>query len=783
MRFHLRSFLLTFLCVQTTYSQTNNSLASSDPIDSNYESISITSNDIINTTITLTSTREDANLSLFSSSCITPPTTNEIYSSKDCDSGSNTPTSTFTNISANTPIIISTSNLLITSSISRRKLDASYLIQSGDINLGRRTDPFPHIFDEINTFSDVTNNVSEPLDDNQNIESLPHLKPDDTQLLDSDKESSPSNHSANTFLSFDEWKKAKVDQDLVLKEAKLLRTREPGSLASTSNDGKNYGIGEEAEIDLGFLTSNKLLDDTDEKNTEDSEELEGKIYKDKFNFASFDCAATIVKTNSEASGATSILFENKDTYLLNPCSANNKFVVIELCQDILVEEIVLGNFEFFSSTFHNIRFLVSDTFPPKSGKNGWIVLGEFEAENSRNLQKFTIDKPQIWARFLKIEILSHYDNEFYCPISLVRTHGKTMMDELKMSNNQNQINKEQGDSKRLEETVNAELSVKENNMHIDDGTINYYGKQNGCGSNKNVFAVPKISNDSNSNSNISSCQKQQFLRFETFLNTYNIDNKFCDQTCERNITSTSTVATTALTEESVFQNIIKRLNILEKNSTLSALYIEEQSQLLFKAFEQLEKSYTSKLGSTIESFNKTLLKDLNSLKVFATDLKDLSVRLLEEQKLANLQSLTENHVRLESLENDLSSIKRITYILMLVLLALVSYILLSKDTAWDEATNDDEWLHSNFTSGPKILKKSKSKQLFTVHSFPTDFAELTSLTSSNYEKSIPDNSSLPEFHPNKSPKPWSLNNLSDTDMDEMSGFSSGVDFQKGKLAE
>ena len=76
-------------------------------------------------------------------------------------------------------------------------------------------------------------------------------------------------------------------------------------------------------------------------------EADGKVYKDKFNFASVDCAATIMKTNAQAKGASAILKENKDSYLLNECSVKHKYVIIELCQDILVDLVVIGNFEFF----------------------------------------------------------------------------------------------------------------------------------------------------------------------------------------------------------------------------------------------------------------------------------------------------------------------------------------------------------------------------------------------------------------------------------------------------
>ena len=114
-------------------------------------------------------------------------------------------------------------------------------------------------------------------------------------------------------------------------------------------------------------------------------ELEGRVYKEKFNFASLDCAATIIKTNSEASAAGSILVENKDKYLLNVCSAPNQFVIIELCEDILVEEVVMANFEYFSSTFKDIRLSVADGYPASETKNGWVVLGDFLAENTRRL--------------------------------------------------------------------------------------------------------------------------------------------------------------------------------------------------------------------------------------------------------------------------------------------------------------------------------------------------------------------------------------------------------------
>jgi len=37
----------------------------------------------------------------------------------------------------------------------------------------------------------------------------------------------------------------------------------------------------------------------------------------------------------------------------------------------------------------------------------------------------------VWARYLKVEHLTQYGNEFYCPVTLLRLHQATMMEELK----------------------------------------------------------------------------------------------------------------------------------------------------------------------------------------------------------------------------------------------------------------------------------------------------------------------------------------------------------------
>ncbi len=157
----------------------------------------------------------------------------------------------------------------------------------------------------------------------------------------------------------------------------------------------------------------------------------GKTCKERYSYSSFDGGATVLKTNKGVKNAKAILVENKDSYMLLECGTQNKYVIVELSDDILVDTVVLANFEFFSSMIRKFRISVSDRYPVKTEK--WKDLGTFEARNSRDIQPFLVEHPQIWAKYIRIEFLSQYGNEFYCPISLLRVHGTRMLDSWKES--------------------------------------------------------------------------------------------------------------------------------------------------------------------------------------------------------------------------------------------------------------------------------------------------------------------------------------------------------------
>ena len=293
------------------------------------------------------------------------------------------------------------------------------------------------------------------------------------------------------FLSFEEWKKQNLAKAGQSAENWGVRAGDVGHEPRRRPGGINNALdslGEDIEIEIdfgGFVNpATSMPTGPPSKNTaKDYEFVEtdghvegttleepsggrrrskdaGKTCMERSNYASFDCAATVLKTNAECKGPNAVLVENKDSYMLNLCSAKNKFFIVELCDDILIDTVVLANFEFFSSMFRTFRVSVSDRYPVKLDK--WKELGTFEARNSREVQAFLVENPLIWARYLRIEILTHFGNEYYCPISLMRVHGTTMMEEfnhdLKRSGTEDESESETGEGEG--ETTEAMPDLK-----------------------------------------------------------------------------------------------------------------------------------------------------------------------------------------------------------------------------------------------------------------------------------------------------------------------------------
>ncbi|OTA93328.1 hypothetical protein M434DRAFT_395743 [Hypoxylon sp. CO27-5] len=292
--------------------------------------------------------------------------------------------------------------------------------------------------------------------------------------------------STGAFMSFEEWKAMMLEKSgQEALEPRHRKTKE------THGDypGEDFdSLGDEGEVSLDFdAYSDRISEITSatrpsQKEKDKERQVEkvsydeglaqsyrskdaGKTCKERFSYASFDAGATVKKASPGAKNPKAILVENKDSYMLLECAMKDKFVDIELSDDILVDTVVIANFEFFSSMIRHFRVSVSDRYPVKSEK--WKVLGTFEARNSRDIQPFLVENPQIWAKYLRLEILSHYGNEYYCPLSLIRVHGTRMLDSWKEADPAD-IEAEDDASKTVSEGAEETVDVTEAQPEEDE---------------------------------------------------------------------------------------------------------------------------------------------------------------------------------------------------------------------------------------------------------------------------------------------------------------------------
>ena len=59
----------------------------------------------------------------------------------------------------------------------------------------------------------------------------------------------------------------------------------------------------------------------------------------------------------------------------------------------------------------------------------WRFLGTMIASNEREIQSFplAVDESN-YAKYIRVEMVSHYGSEHFCPLSLLRVIGASMME-------------------------------------------------------------------------------------------------------------------------------------------------------------------------------------------------------------------------------------------------------------------------------------------------------------------------------------------------------------------
>uniref|UniRef100_A0A6P7FB98 SUN domain-containing ossification factor n=1 Tax=Diabrotica virgifera virgifera TaxID=50390 RepID=A0A6P7FB98_DIAVI len=320
------------------------------------------------------------------------------------------------------------------------------------------------------------------------------------KILETENVNIPINISANTSAESEE---KKVEETVIQSE----------------EGEKNATEGKTEDIPSFSEWAQKRLEEV-EKNEQINSSMKGnqvpngKTQNAKLrwkNYASLDCGAKVVAANPEANSPGAILSPSSDEYKLNPCTSRIWFVV-ELCEAIQAKKIDLANYELFSSSPKEFTVSVSERFPTRD----WAQIGKFTAKDERDIQSFDLDT-ELFGKYIKVEIKSHYGSEHYCPISLFRAYGASVFEVLQKEDSsvnrpddddededdeENDLNSSQTDKKNLfSSATDAVMSVVKRAAQIL-GT-----KSNDDSQKTNSSSASTLINTCSSPRHIISCQK------------------------------------------------------------------------------------------------------------------------------------------------------------------------------------------------------------------------------------------------------------------------------------
>lgn len=265
--------------------------------------------------------------------------------------------------------------------------------------------------------------------------------------------------------------------------------------------------------------------------------------------ASVDCSAKVREANPEAKTAHAILVESSESYLLTPCKSRNWFVV-ELCDSVLVDTLVLANFEPFSSVFASFEVHVRGSNPPET----WHPIGNFTSQRTREAQVFPVGDQHVWARFIRVEFTGYHGSDFYCPVSLFRVHGITMIQQYQL----------------------------EKHAPTPTPTAAATATQGSGGSQQDELVVPPVSSESTD----LVTQEQAGRRFRFSAEE---EGEFEGEEQPLDPAEALPVPPTGQ-DSNVFTEIVGRLTALERGTARRKRFLEEQLELARGAILELEES-------------------------------------------------------------------------------------------------------------------------------------------------------------------------------------------------
>eukprot|EP00523_Entomoneis_sp_CCMP467_P005032 CAMPEP_0168763708 /NCGR_PEP_ID=MMETSP0724-20121128/24502_1 /TAXON_ID=265536 /ORGANISM="Amphiprora sp., Strain CCMP467" /LENGTH=944 /DNA_ID=CAMNT_0008812919 /DNA_START=10 /DNA_END=2844 /DNA_ORIENTATION=+ len=227
------------------------------------------------------------------------------------------------------------------------------------------------------------------------------------------------------------------------KKRQKIKSEAEETIDDDDDNSPPTAVGEEKNTTIADPSSNTTVTEEPSSDTiaEEDEPEEDKADMTRVDYASKSAGAQVIEKSPGWSGTSDLLNSDNDRYAIvptNPEDGKTKFLIIALSEEILVKQVVLTNYERYSSFVKDFQILGSQTMA------NWVDLGQYTASpptGSSTRETFDIssgtpagDVPtdtssggaQYWARYLKFRFLSHYGDEHYLTITQILVHGTTM---------------------------------------------------------------------------------------------------------------------------------------------------------------------------------------------------------------------------------------------------------------------------------------------------------------------------------------------------------------------
>jgi len=202
----------------------------------------------------------------------------------------------------------------------------------------------------------------------------------------------------------------------------------------------------------------------------------------------------------------------------------------------------------------------------------------------------------MWVKYIKLEFNTHFGNEHYCPVSLLRVFGKTMMEDLHKSS-------EEKLSFQKQETKTVTVESTKRSTPLPSTTPKAKAVANPFQMFQDIDSYDSWMYE------LPSSFKKEFISLSVRIRE--IIKAHGDFNNQEEIPSS---------QENIYKSIMKRLSNLERNSSIYDKIIIEQSKFVDEMLERFDKDLNLKLLTMHYAWNTSVINIIKDLVILIRSL-------------------------------------------------------------------------------------------------------------------------------------------------------------------